>query len=113
MALRTIAIFLLAYATAVAVPSPGLAALIARVLARGPRGISPFVAGFIVGDLIYFVIAVAGMAALANTLGPLFTVFLFCWFRHETGDTVYRTHMHSKRPALSCFLNQLYFINRH
>lgn len=77
MTLATMLIFLLAYATAVAVPGPGLAALLARVLARGPVGIAPFIGGFIMGDLIWFAVAVAGMAALAETLGSLFTVIRF------------------------------------
>jgi threonine/homoserine/homoserine lactone efflux protein len=69
MTLASMFLFLLAYATAVAVPGPGLAALIARVLARGAGGVAPFIAGFIVGDLVWFAIAAAGMAALAETLG--------------------------------------------
>jgi threonine/homoserine/homoserine lactone efflux protein len=75
--LATLLVFLLAYATAVAVPGPGLAALIARVLARGPAGVAPFIAGFIVGDLTWFAVAAAGMAALADTLGSLFTFIRF------------------------------------
>lgn len=77
MTIATMLVFLLAYATAVAVPGPGLAALIARVLARGPGGVAPFIAGFIVGDLAWFAIAAAGMAALAETLGSLFTLIRF------------------------------------
>jgi hypothetical protein len=73
MTLASMFLFLLAYATAVAVPGPGLAALIARVLARGAGGVAPFIAGFIVGDLVWFAIAAAGMAALAETLGSFFT----------------------------------------
>lgn len=77
MTLATMLLFLLAYATAVAVPGPGLAALIARVLARGTAGVAPFIAGFIVGDLVWFAIAAAGMAALAESLGALFIVIRF------------------------------------
>ena len=56
---------------------PGLSALIARVLARGPVGIAPFIAGFVVGDLVWVAVAVAGMAALADTLGSLFILLRF------------------------------------
>lgn len=77
MTLASTFIFLLAYATAVAVPGPGLAALLARVLARGPVGIAPFIVGFIIGDLTWFAVAAAGIAALAETLGSLFTFIRF------------------------------------
>ena len=55
-------VFAAIYAAAVASPGPGIAALVARVLAEGTRGNGAFVAGFIVGDLIWF--AVAGGFAL-------------------------------------------------
>jgi threonine/homoserine/homoserine lactone efflux protein len=37
---------------AVASPGPGIAALVARVLAHGTGGIAAFIAGFVVGDLV-------------------------------------------------------------
>jgi threonine/homoserine/homoserine lactone efflux protein len=45
-------VFLAAYATAAALPGPGLAALVARVLARGLDGVPAYVMGFVAGDLI-------------------------------------------------------------
>ena len=43
--------FCAVYAVAVAVPGPGVAAVIARGLAHGLKGTPAFIAGFMVGDL--------------------------------------------------------------
>lgn len=59
-------LFSLVYLLAVATPGPGIAAIVARVLGRGMRGIVPFIAGFIVGDLTWLTLAATGMAALAQ-----------------------------------------------
>jgi threonine/homoserine/homoserine lactone efflux protein len=60
------------YALAVAAPGPGVAYVIARSLAHGLRGAPATVAGFLVGDLIWFAIAATGLAALARTATALF-----------------------------------------
>jgi threonine/homoserine/homoserine lactone efflux protein len=52
MPLSSLVLFAGLYAVAVATPGPGVAAIVARVLGRGLRGIVPFIAGFVVGDLI-------------------------------------------------------------
>jgi threonine/homoserine/homoserine lactone efflux protein len=77
MTLAAMIVFLLAYATAVAIPGPGLAALLARVLARGTQGTAAFIGGFIVGDIVWFSVAAVGLAALAETLGTLFTIIRY------------------------------------
>lgn len=64
--------FCAVYALAVATPGPGIAALIARSLAHGSRGAPAFIAGFVVGDLVWFTIAATGLAALAKTAEMLF-----------------------------------------
>ncbi|HYC04520.1 MAG TPA: LysE family translocator [Azospirillaceae bacterium] len=74
MTLAGLLVFVAAYALAVASPGPGVAALLARVLSRGLSGIVPFIAGFVVGDLVWFTVAAAGLAALAQTLEGVFTV---------------------------------------
>ncbi len=66
--------FCAVYALAVAAPGPGVAAVIARGLAHGLKGAPAFVAGFLVGDLIWFAIAATGLAALAKTAATLFVV---------------------------------------
>jgi threonine/homoserine/homoserine lactone efflux protein len=64
--------FCAVYALAVATPGPGVAAIIARSLAHGYRGSFAFLAGFVVGDLVWFAIAATGLAALAKTAAAVF-----------------------------------------
>ena len=64
--------FCAVYALAVAAPGPGVAAVIARSLAHGLRGAPAFIAGFMIGDLVWFAIAATGLAALARTAATLF-----------------------------------------
>ena len=72
MTLYGLWIFSLVYFLAVATPGPGVAAIIARSLAQGTRGSVAFIAGFLVGDLIWFIVAATGLAALAQTAQSAF-----------------------------------------
>ncbi|MDB5622851.1 MAG: hypothetical protein JWR39_1414 [Devosia sp.] len=74
MDLWTLLTFTLAYAIAVLVPGPGVAAVVARALGGGFAGAFPMVLGILAGDLVYFVFAVFGLAAIATYFGPVFTV---------------------------------------
>src|SRR5687768_9206820 len=74
MSLYGLLVFAVVYLLAVASPGPGVAAVIARSLARGTRGAPAFIAGFLVGDLIWFTFAATGLAALAQSAQPLFVV---------------------------------------
>ena len=74
MTLYGLWIFSLVYFLAVATPGPGVAAIIARSLAQGTRGSVAFIAGFLVGDLIWFIVAATGLAALAQTAQTAFLV---------------------------------------
>lgn len=74
MSLYGLLVFAAVYLLAVASPGPGVAAVIARSLARGTRGAPAFIAGFLVGDLIWFTFAATGLAALAQTAQALFEV---------------------------------------
>jgi len=71
----------LAFAVALALwallPGPGLAAVISRTLASGARSGVSVIAGLILADLIFLAVAVAGLFALATTLGPLFQMVKF------------------------------------
>ena len=69
-----LAVFGLVYALAVATPGPGVAAVIARSLARGMRGAPAFIAGFLIGDLAWFTVAATGLAALAKTAQFAFVI---------------------------------------
>jgi threonine/homoserine/homoserine lactone efflux protein len=70
-------IFSSVYLLAVAMPGPGVAAVIARSLARGTQGAIAFIAGFLIGDLIWFAVAATGLAALAQTALLVFVVIKY------------------------------------
>lgn len=74
MSLYGLLVFFLVYLLAVATPGPGVAAVIARSLASGTRGAPAFIAGFLVGDLIWFTFAATGLAALAQGAQTVFVV---------------------------------------
>jgi threonine/homoserine/homoserine lactone efflux protein len=74
MDLFTLSAFTIAYAIAVLVPGPGVAAVVARALGGGFKGAFPMVLGILAGDLVYFFFAVFGLAAIATWFGPVFTV---------------------------------------
>jgi threonine/homoserine/homoserine lactone efflux protein len=65
------------YGAAVASPGPGVAAVFARVLARGLRGAPAFIGGFLVGDLVWFALAATALHALAQTFAVLFIVIRY------------------------------------
>jgi threonine/homoserine/homoserine lactone efflux protein len=69
-----VSVFCLVYALAVASPGPGVAAVVARALGRGVSGAPAFIAGFLVGDLIWFTLAATGLAMLAQTAHMVFVV---------------------------------------
>jgi len=71
--LSSLLLFVCVYAVAVATPGPGVAAVVGRVLGQGLRGVAPFIAGFVVGDLIWFAAAATGLAVLAHEFAALFT----------------------------------------
>jgi len=74
MDLVTLAAFTIAYAVAVLVPGPGVAAIVARALGGGFRSAMPMVIGILVGDLVYLVFALFGLAAIAHWFAPVFVV---------------------------------------
>jgi threonine/homoserine/homoserine lactone efflux protein len=73
LTLSSLLLFIGVYLAAVATPGPGIAALVARVLGRGLHGIAPFIAGYVVGDLVWFAVAATGLAVLAHELAGFFT----------------------------------------
>lgn len=74
MDLFTLSAFTIAYAIAVLVPGPGVAAVVARALGGGFRAAFPMVLGILAGDLVYLVFALFGLAAVATWFGPVFVV---------------------------------------
>lgn len=74
MELAGLVVFATAYTLAVASPGPGVTALVARVLGRGLAGAPAYIAGFVVGDLVWFTVAALGLAAVAQTWATAFLV---------------------------------------
>ena len=72
MTLYGLALFSVVYCLAVASPGPGVAAIVARTLARGMQGTPAFIAGFLIGDLVWFTVAATGLAALAQSAYSVF-----------------------------------------
>ena len=70
-------VFVATYFMAAASPGPGVAAVVARVLAKGTSGTPSFVAGIIVGDLLWFGIGAAGLTVLAQTFALLFVAIKY------------------------------------
>ena len=71
MTLDSLLIFAAVYFAAVATPGPGVAALVARVLGQGLQGVAAFIAGYVVGDLVWLTLAATGLSALANAFAGL------------------------------------------
>jgi threonine/homoserine/homoserine lactone efflux protein len=74
MSLSGLLIFAGVYFLAVALPGPGIAAIVARSLSQGTHGAVAFIAGFLIGDLVWFTFAATGLAALAQTAQTVFLV---------------------------------------
>ncbi|HWA26548.1 MAG TPA: LysE family translocator [Lacunisphaera sp.] len=72
MHLSVLVAFATALAVVVAIPGPGIFAVVSCALGRGFREALALIVGVVIGDLIYFTLAVFGMAALARSLGGLF-----------------------------------------
>ena len=77
MTLSSLILFAAVYFAAVATPGPGVAALIARVLGQGLRGVAPFIAGYFVGDMIWLTFAATGLAVIAKTFAGVFVAIKF------------------------------------
>jgi threonine/homoserine/homoserine lactone efflux protein len=66
-----------ALALAVAVPGPGIVAMVARGLGSGFRAALPMTLGIALGDLVYLTAAVLGLAYIAQTFGLIFMAFKY------------------------------------
>ena len=66
--------FALALLVAAGTPGPSIAALVARVLARGWREVMPFVAAMWLGELAWLLMALAGLTTLAQSFHLAFSL---------------------------------------
>jgi threonine/homoserine/homoserine lactone efflux protein len=78
LTLSGLAVFTGVYLTAVAAPGPGVAATVARALGGNSRGAVSWVTGFVIGDLIWFWAAVAGLSVIAKTHAAVLDVLRYC-----------------------------------
>ena len=53
-------------------PGPGVLATVSRTLVIGFRPSIPFMAGLILGDLVYLLLAIYGLSFAARSMGNLF-----------------------------------------
>jgi threonine/homoserine/homoserine lactone efflux protein len=60
------------YAVAIAVPGPGVIAIVARALGSGFRSVIPGALGILVGDLCLMTLSAFGLALVAQAMGHLF-----------------------------------------
>ncbi len=70
-------IFTIALSIAVATPGPGIFAVTSCAIGRGFRDAVALICGVVVGDLIFFLLAALGLAALAHSMGDLFLFVKF------------------------------------
>jgi threonine/homoserine/homoserine lactone efflux protein len=62
------------YAVAIAVPGPGVIAIVARALGSGFRATFPAALGILIGDLILMTLSAFGLALVAQAMGHLFLI---------------------------------------
>lgn len=74
MPLEVIIAFTLLFLFDSLAPGPAVAAVIAKGATTGARRTAPFIVGLVIGELFFFALALAGLAALAATIGPLFAL---------------------------------------
>ena len=68
----TLLVFAVALLVAAGSPGPSIAALVARVLARGWRDVLPFLAAMWLGEAVWLAAALAGLATVAERFHLLF-----------------------------------------
>jgi threonine/homoserine/homoserine lactone efflux protein len=77
MSLYGFVAFCAAYMLAVATPGPGVAAVLARSVSYGLSGAPAFIAGNLVGELVWFAAGAFGLAALAQTAQTAFLLMRY------------------------------------
>ena len=77
MDLAGLLLFSSALFIAAASPGPGIAAIVARVLGRGPRDAIAFSIGVALGDVVWLTFAILGLAALAKAFHEVFLVIKY------------------------------------
>ncbi len=74
LSLHSYLIYCALYAICIAVPGPGVAAMVARALGSGFRSAVPAAMGTLVGDLVWMTLSAFGLAGLAAAMGQSFLI---------------------------------------
>jgi len=77
MAFASLATYCVALAIAVAIPGPGVMALIGTALGGGLKRAVPMIAGIAFGDVTWLTLAVLGLAAISEIYAEAFTVIRY------------------------------------
>lgn len=77
MDISSLLLFAGALIVAAGSPGPSIAALVARVLTGGWRGVLPFLSAMWIGEAVWLSLAVWGLAAIAESLHLLFLVIKY------------------------------------
>jgi len=78
MELSAVLIFAVALVVNAGSPGPSIAALVARVIARGIEGVIPFLAAMWIGEALWLAAAIFGLAVIAKTFYWGFVVLKYC-----------------------------------
>lgn len=78
MELSAILVFALALVVNAGSPGPSVAALVARVIARGMNGVIPFLAAMWIGEALWLAAAIFGLAVIAESFYWGFVVVKYC-----------------------------------
>src|SRR5687767_14945784 len=78
MDITTLLIFAGALFINAGTPGPSIAALVARVLASGPRAVIPFLAAMWIGEGLWLGAAAFGLSVLAQTFHAGFIILKYC-----------------------------------
>jgi threonine/homoserine/homoserine lactone efflux protein len=74
MEIGSFAVFCVALALNAGAPGPSVAALVARVLAKGARDVLPFLAAMWIGEVVWLMMALAGLSTLAERFHAAFNL---------------------------------------
>lgn len=93
-------------------PGPSIAALVSRVLTRGFRDVLPFLAAMWLGEVLWLTLAVAGLAAIAESFHLLFVgikwagiayLLYLAWKMWTAPDTVDAATLAADRSPVRMF----------
>ncbi len=78
MELSALGVFAIALLMSAGSPGPSIAALVARVLVKGWRDVTPFLAAMWIGEITWLTLAIAGLATIAESFHEAFVVIKYC-----------------------------------